>query len=125
MHPVANNALPTVFAAQNNIPMDPPSSGPKVRLIMKYTPPPCTAPFVAIAHMDNIVSPSIMYATRSKTTDKENPAFPTIYPTRRNKSELNMERATGENTPANVPIVDCVYSAILEPPSDEVSIIMC
>ena len=66
MHPVANKALPTVLAAQNRMPIEPPSSGPNVRLIIKYTPPPLTAPFVAIAHIDKIVNPNIAYAIQSK-----------------------------------------------------------
>ena len=53
--------------------------------------------------------------------DKAKPALPTMYPTRRKRSELNIDRATGENTPAKVPIVDCVHSARLVPPSEELS----
>ena len=82
---------------------------------MKYTPPPFTAPLVAIAQIDKIVNPRMRYATTSNIIDKAKPALPTMYPTRRNRRELNMERATGENTPANVPIVDWVHSTRLVP----------
>ena len=51
------------------------------------------------------------------------PALPTIYPTRKNKRELNMDSATGEKTPAHVPIVDWFHSEMLESSSDAVSVI--
>ena len=37
------------------LPIAPPSSGPIVLDSMKYTPPPCTAPFVAMAQIDRTV----------------------------------------------------------------------
>ena len=45
-----------------------------------------------------------------------------MYPTRRNRRELNMDSATGEKTPAHVPIVDWFHSERLESSSDAVSV---
>lgn len=48
-------AAPTALAKEKMTPIDPPNSGPKERLIMKYVPPPFTIPFVQIAHIDSAV----------------------------------------------------------------------
>ena len=75
---------------------------PNVLLNMKYTPPPSTAPLVAIADTDNIVHIRIMNAINSIKHDPNTPAFPTTYPILRNNIELHMDNVTGANTPENV-----------------------
>ena len=42
----------TVVAKQKRMPTEPPNSGPRARLIMKYDPPPGTTPLVAMAAME-------------------------------------------------------------------------
>lgn len=82
-HPVTYSALLTILAKKKSVPIDPPKSGPSVRLIititnkkehkqlcnrydlicvihLQYTPPPSTAPFVEIAHTEDTVNNNIM-----------------------------------------------------------------
>lgn len=48
-------AQATALASEKISPMDPPNSGPKLRLIMKYVPPPLITPFVLIADIERAV----------------------------------------------------------------------
>ena len=54
-HPVIYRALEKTFAKKKSAPMAPPNSGPRVRLIMKYAPPPSTAPLVEMAQTERMV----------------------------------------------------------------------
>ena len=51
------------------------------------------------------------------TVKKYIPAFPTIKPTRINNKALNMDKATGQNTPENVPNVLFVFLSVIDPNS--------
>lgn len=91
-----------MFAIKKRVPMDPPNSGPKALLIMKYAPPPSMAPFVEMAQMDRTVKNRMTYAKDSSKSVKSSPECPKMYPTRRKRIAENIERQTGVKTPLKV-----------------------
>lgn len=95
----------TIFAIIKRAPIAPPNSGPKVLDIIKYAPPPSTAPFVEIAQIEKTVKVKIPYAIKNCPRVSKRPALPTMNPTRRKSRALNMDSATGQKTPANTPSV--------------------
>lgn len=98
-------AQPTTFAKKNSVPMEPPNSRPKVRLIitvvggnvfnylvwfkkvyietlcnLQYTPPPSIAPFVEIAQTEATVNSNMMQAITNCKSVTYKPALPTMKP---------------------------------------------
>ena len=60
-----------------------------------------------MAQIDNTVDTKIPYAISNCNPVSKSPEFPTIYPIRKNKMELNIDKHTGANTPLKVPRVLC------------------
>ncbi len=73
-----------------------------------------------MALMESMVAPRMEYAMASWRSVSGSPALPTMYPMRRNSTELNMDRTTGAKTPLKVPrlrLLSSVLSSSLLTPS--------
>lgn len=105
-----------MFAMKNNVPIEPPNSGPRARLIMKYAPPPSIAPFVETAQIERTVKKRMLYAITISRRVTRRPECPNMYPTLRNRIALNMDKQTGVKTPEKVVRVRTPVKASSGPP---------